>query len=137
MHRVLVMIILLTASVMAGVVGDAEDVPRDFKEEPATGIYQRQVDTQAKPSGSLRNSVVTDGAVVRSRSTQSRRQPKSKRRAGKSEKHRGQESAQKPKDQHFPAVPGGNQTWPLLAIAVLLLVAAGGGGYYFYSQSEE
>ncbi len=134
--------ILLTATALAGVVDDAEDTPRDFTNEPATGIYRPEA--QKKPpvatSGSLKNSVVGDGAVVRS--SPSKRKRRAQRDKGKSRKGELETVAQDQKKEQdrrgsFPPVPGGRDTWPLLAIAVLLLVAAGGGGYYFYQQSEE
>lgn len=134
------MLLLLTAAAFAGVVGDAEDIPRDFKDEPATGIYKRQRQNPEQPgSGSLKNSVVTDGAVVRTSPNGNKRITRKNRRNKK-----GTVPAQDEKNKElaadkgsFPQIPGGREAWPLLAIAVLLLVAAGGGGYYFYQQSEE
>ena len=135
-------LLLLTATALAGVVGDAEDIPRDFKNEPRTGIYERDSQKKKAPaatSGSLKNSVVTDGAVVRSSPSKRKKRAKKNRknRRGLSDTVAEKRNGEQAKRGDFPQIPGGRDAWPLLAIAILLLVAAGGGGYYFYQQSEE
>ncbi|MGE0489750.1 MAG: hypothetical protein AB7S38_11110 [Vulcanimicrobiota bacterium] len=121
---------------LAGVAGDSEVVPHDPDGPPV--VSESQSHQQGTPgSGSLRsaaefNSEVHDTAL-------SRRTDETAAAANG--------TAVRPEDGAtpgapgeagtYPLVPGGNSTWPMLAIAILLLLFAGGGGYYFYARKEE
>lgn len=133
------LIAMLTGAAQAGVVENPEDVPRDFGDDPPTGIYAKD----RKPgSGSTTVKVPAVHSSAGSgslRSTAQARQRSENQEKNKGNgKNTGSEAAGNSTGARdgYPNVPGSNETWPLLAIAVLLLLAAGGGGYYLYSSSD-
>ena len=137
---ILAILIFLSLPALAGVVGDAEDVPREFNDEPRSGIYKQS--RQSTTSGSLNSAVQPDTSGPSSSTSGSSNKKSGSTALAKEKKNRtSQGKNNAPGTQNaptsYPAVVGGGQTWPLLAIAVLLLIAAGGGGYYFYRQSDD
>ncbi len=134
-------VFLLTGFALAGVVENPEDAPRAFEDGPPTGIYKKErarpkVTSQTSSNGSLKAAAEANAPVM-TKATALSQQGKTSLPAGedKPEELVTNQEATNPKT--FPAVPGGGETWPLLAIAVLLLVFAGLGGYYFYARQEE
>ena len=132
---------LLTGVAQAGVVENPEDVPRDFGDEPPTGIYAKKRKNRPGAGASIK---VTPPASATSTSGSLRSTAQARQRSENGGK---KTSTKKPSDKDgksaaqasgaYPNVPGNKETWPMLAIAVLLMLAAGGGGYYLYSNSDE
>lgn len=129
------LVLLLTASAWAGVVSGPEDIPGDPAVPPPqwkVEALERKNDPASanRQPGTTRPGSATAGSTTAGDSS-----------TGASARGTSPTPMETPavgaEEKDLPAVPGGQSTWPLIAIAVLLLLFAGGGGYYFYATRED
>ncbi|MCA9794110.1 MAG: hypothetical protein KC910_20015 [Candidatus Eremiobacteraeota bacterium] len=133
------LLVLLTGlPCLAGVAGESDTVPHDPDGPPPAAVSEhggQQADTPG--SGSLRSAADSNHEVHDTALSRRTHEGSSAASGNPLAPEAGATPGAPATGSSYPAVPGGNSTWPMLAIAILLLLFAGGGGYYFYARKEE